>query len=61
MAMSGFLMAISRWRHRLQCIVIVRSFLRLVKIHKLAVGKLDLSGGGGGGFHWGVGVGGIRK
>ena len=46
MAMSGFLMAVSCWRHRLQCIVIVRSFLRLLKLHKLAVGKLDLSRGG---------------
>ena len=32
MAMSGFL----------QCIVILRSFLRLLNLHKLAVGKLDL-------------------
>ena len=32
------------WSHRLQCIVIVRSFLRLLKLHTLAVGKL--SGGG---------------
>ena len=40
MAMSGFLMAVSWWRHRLQCIVIVRSFLRLIKLHKLAVRKL---------------------
>ena len=46
MAMSGFLMAVSWWRYRLQCIVIVRSFLRLLKLHKLAVGKLDLSSGG---------------
>ena len=38
--------AVSWWRHRLQCIVIVRSFLRLLKLHKLVVGKLDLSGGG---------------
>ena len=35
------------WRYewlfdRLQCIVIVWSFLRLLKLHKLAVGKLDL-------------------
>ena len=41
-AMSGFLMAVSCWRHRLQCIVIVRSFLRLLKLHTLAVRKLDL-------------------
>ena len=40
-------MAVSWWRHRLQCIVIVQSFLRLLKLHKLAVGKLDLSRGGG--------------
>ena len=30
------------WRHRLQCIFIVQPFLRLLKLHKLAVGKLDL-------------------
>ena len=45
-AMSRFLMGVSWWRHRLQCIVIVGSFLRLLKLHKLAVGKLDLSRGG---------------
>ena len=39
-AMSGFLMAVSWWRHRLQCIVIMWSFLRLLKLHKLAVRKL---------------------
>ena len=43
MAMSGFLMAVSCWRHRLQCIVTMLSFLRLLKLHKLAIGKLDLS------------------
>ena len=43
MAMSGFLMEVSCWRHRLQCIVIVQSFLRLLKLHKLVVGKLVLS------------------
>ena len=43
-----FLMTVSCWRHRLQCIVIVRSFLRLLKIYMLAVRKLDLSRGGGG-------------
>ena len=43
MAVSGFLMAVSCWRHRLQCIVIVLSFLRLLKLHKLAVRKFDLS------------------
>ena len=46
MAMSGFLMVVSWWRNRLQCIVIVRSFLRLLKLHKLAAGKLKLSSGG---------------
>ena len=43
--MSGFVMAFSWWRHRLQCTVIVCSFLRLLKLHKLAVGKIDLQGG----------------
>ena len=46
MAMSGFLMAVSSWNHLLQCIVIVLSFLRLLKLRKLAVCKLDLSRGG---------------
>ena len=46
MAMSGFLVAVSSWSHILQCIVIVQSFLRLLKLHKLAVCKLDLSRGG---------------
>ena len=41
-----FLMVVSCWRRRLQCIGIVWSFLRLLKQHKLVVGKLDLSGGG---------------
>ena len=27
------------------CIIMVRSFLRLLKLHKLTVCKLDLSGG----------------
>ena len=40
-----FLMAVSCWRRILQCIVIVRSFLRLLKLHKLAVCKLDFSKG----------------
>ena len=35
------------WRRRLQCIVLVWSFLRLLKLHKLVVGKLYLSMGGG--------------
>ena len=39
-------MAVSCWSHRLQCIVIVWSFLRLLKLHKLVVGKLDLTRGG---------------
>ena len=41
----GFLMAVSCWRHMnniLQCIVIVRPFLRMLKLRKLAVWKLDL-------------------
>ena len=41
----GFLMAVSCWRHILQCIVIMRSFRKLLKLHKLAVCKLDLSRG----------------
>ena len=45
MSMSGYLMAVSWWRQRLQCIVIVRSFPRLLKLHKLAVGKLYLERG----------------
>ena len=39
----GFLMAVSCWRCILQYIVIVRSFLRYLKLRKLAVCKLDLS------------------
>ena len=50
MAMSGFLMAVSCWRHILQCTVIMQSFLRLLKLHKLAVGKLYLLGGWGGSY-----------
>ena len=46
MAMSGCLMAVTCWRHRLQCVVIVQSFLRLLKLRKLAIGKLDFSRGG---------------
>ena len=38
----GFLMAVCRWSHTLQH----QSFLRLLKLRKLAVCKLDLSGGG---------------
>ena len=47
MAMIGFLIAVSWLKHRLQCIVIVWSFLRLLKLHKLAVRKPDLSRGVG--------------
>ena len=46
-AMSGFFKAVSWWRHsvlcKVQCIVIVQSFLKLLKLHKLAVKKFDLS------------------
>ena len=35
----------SCWRGILQCTVIVQSFLRLLKLHKLVVCKLDLSRG----------------
>ena len=45
MAMSGFLMAVFGWRHRLQCIVIMQSFLRLLKQHKLPDGKLSITFG----------------
>ena len=45
MALSGFLMVFFGWRQRLQGIVIVLSFLRLLKLHKLAVGKTVISGG----------------
>ena len=38
----GFSMAIYTWIHLLQCIVVVRSFLRLLKLRKLAVRKLYL-------------------
>ena len=41
----GILMAVSCWRHILQCIVIVWSFLRLLKLRKLVVRKIDLSRG----------------
>ena len=39
----GFLAAVSCWRRILQCIVIVRSSLRLLKLHKLAGGGVLLS------------------
>ena len=39
----GFLMAVCCWRHRLQCVVIMQSFLRLLKLCKLAVCKLYLT------------------
>ena len=42
----GFLIAIYTWTHLLQCIVVERSFLRMLKLHKLAVRKLYLSRGG---------------
>ena len=42
----GFLMAIYTWTHLLQCIVVVRSFLRMLKLRKLVVHKLYLSRGG---------------
>ena len=42
----GFLMAFYTWTHLLQCIVFVRSFLRLLKLRKLGVCKLYLSRGG---------------
>ena len=42
----GFLMVIYTWIHLLQCIVVVRSFLRMLKLRKLAVCKLYLSRGG---------------
>ena len=41
----GFLMARYTWIHLLQRIVVVRSFLRMVKIRKLAVRKLYVSRG----------------
>ena len=41
----GFLMAISTLFHLLQCIVVVWSFLRMLKLRKLAVHKLYLSRG----------------
>ena len=33
----GFLVTVYIWIHLLQCIVVVRSFLRLIKLRKLAV------------------------
>ena len=41
----GFLMAVYTWTHLLQCIVVVCFFLSLLKLCKLAVSKLYLSGG----------------
>ena len=38
----GFLIAVCWWRHITQCTIIVWSFLRLLKLRKLAVCKLDL-------------------
>ena len=42
----GFLMAIYTWTHLQQCNVIVWSFLRMLKLRKLAVRKLYLWRGG---------------
>ena len=42
----GFLMAIYTCIHLLQCIVVVRSFLRMLNLRKLAVSKPYLSRGG---------------
>ena len=42
----GFLMVIYTWIHLLQCIVVVWSLLRMLKLRKLAVRKLYLSRGG---------------
>ena len=42
----GFMMAVSCLRRILQCIVIVQSFLKLLKLRKLAACKLILSRGG---------------
>ena len=42
----GFLMAIYTWIHLLRSIVVVRPFLRMLKLCKLAVHKLYLSRGG---------------
>ena len=42
----GFLMVIYTWTHLLQCIVVVRLFLRMLKLRKLAVRKLYPSRGG---------------
>ena len=44
MAMSDFLLGVSWRRHRLQSIVIVQSFLRLLNLHKQSE---DLISGGG--------------
>ena len=43
----GLLVAVYTWTHLLQCIVVVQSFLRMLKLRKLAVHKLCLPGGGG--------------
>ena len=34
---DAFLMAIYTWTHLLQCIVVVRSFLRMLKLRKLSL------------------------
>ena len=41
----GFLMAVYAWTHLLQCIVVMQSFLRMLKLRKLAVRTLYLLGG----------------
>ena len=42
----GFLNVIYTWTHLQQCIVVVRSFLRMLKLRKLVVRKRYLSRGG---------------
>ena len=42
----GFLMAVYTWTHLLQCVVVVQSFRRMLKLRKIAVFKLYLSRGG---------------
>ena len=41
----GFLMVIYTWTHLLHCVVVVRSFLRMLKLCELEVRKLYLSRG----------------
>ena len=42
----GFSVALYSWIHLLQCIVVVRSFLRKLKLRELALCKIYLSRGG---------------